>query len=117
MKASDNSIADHFDWCKDSIGQQGPRKATWEGHLLSMCKYTDKVHRCGHYRRSCDPCEKAEKAKSLCDPPVQGKKKKSSGGGGSNVSYTTGTWCNQKDCDGKAKHKRDGPGRPVLALD
>src|SRR5947207_7748087 len=52
-----------------------------------MCNYTDKVHKCGHYSRSCDPCDKAKKAKSLCDPPVLEKKKRGSAGS-KNTSYT-----------------------------
>ena len=72
-----------------------------------MCYYTDKVYRCGHYQRSCDPCHDAKQKQSLCEPPKKGKK---GGGANGNMSYPTGTWCDKEDCDGKAKNKREGLG-------
>jgi hypothetical protein len=82
---------------------------TYPGLVTTMCKYLDRVHKCGHYKRSVwDPCDAAKKVKSLCDPPEEKRKKIAEGT--SNTSVKTETWCGLDGCSKRPAVKRDGPG-------
>ncbi|KAF2182594.1 hypothetical protein K469DRAFT_585684 [Zopfia rhizophila CBS 207.26] len=65
-----------------------------------MCSFQERVYNCGHYTKSCNPCDKAKKVKAICTS------------GNKTTSVTTGTpTCGIYGCDGNISLKREGPGK------
>ena len=63
-----------------------------------MCRIQERVHNCGHYFTSFEPCEKAKKGEKICDERTT-------------VVVSTGTrHCDLFECDQQASLHREGPG-------
>ena len=72
-----------------------------------MCKYFDKVHRCGHYERTVDICDDAHTRKALCSEEVIAER-----------SYSSNLkWCEIAGCTKRPANKREGPGIPIRQRD
>ncbi|KAL4915064.1 hypothetical protein BDW62DRAFT_213022 [Aspergillus aurantiobrunneus] len=65
-----------------------------------MCRFTVRIHNCGHYRKALSqPCKDAKRDKKVCRS------------GNTEDASTTGTaHCGIYGCDKKAGLKREGPG-------
>lgn len=62
-----------------------------------MCTFDERVHECGHYKKTLsNPCDDAKKNKEVCSSS-------------SVSSSTTGAMCSFDGCDKKAEPKREGP--------